>query len=355
MTTRKPVRIADRLISSQHAPYIVAELSANHNGSLDRALALVEQAALNGADAVKLQTYKADTITLNSSAECFQIKDGLWTGKTLHELYEWAHMPWEWHQPLFDKARDLGLTIFSSPFDFSAVDLLESLNAPAYKIASFEIVDIPLIKYAASTGKPLVISTGMATLAEINEAVEAARTAGCEELIVLHCVSAYPAESSDYHLRTIADIEAQFDVHVGLSDHTIDNTAAIASIALGTCFIEKHFTLNRNDGGPDDSFSLEPADLKSLCDTSRKAWQALGKVNYAIKEGEEGNLKFRRSLFACEDIPKGTRLTPHNIRSFRPAAGLAPKHFDELMHYSAGDDIAAGTPLSWEILKRKDS
>jgi len=350
LTQKTPVQIKDRLISAKHPPYIVAEMSANHNGSLDRAFEIIEQAALAGADAVKIQSYRPDTITLNSRKPEFMVNGGLWDGKSLYELYEWAHMPWEWHRPLFEKAHDLGITIFSSPFDFTAVDLLESLNAPAYKIASFELVDLPLIRYAAATGKPLILSTGMASQIEIAEAVEAAKDAGCEQLIVLHCVSGYPAPSSDYNLRTLPDIAERFGVHAGLSDHTIDNAAAVASVALGSCFIEKHFTLDRNAGGPDDSFSLEPKDLKSLCTDARKAWEALGEVNYDRKQSELGNLKFRRSLYVVKDIQQGERFTSDNVRSVRPAAGMAPKHYEAVLASTASQNIEAGTALKPEHL-----
>ena len=291
------IKISGRRIGCAYSPYVIAELSANHNGKLETALRIIEEAKKAGAHAVKLQTYKPDTITLNSDSEDFKIRGGLWDGRALYDLYEEAHMPWDWHKSLFDHARELGITIFSSPFDNSAIDLLEDLNAPAYKIASFEAVDLPLIKYAANTGKPMIISTGMADAEEIAEAIEAAREGGCKELAVLHCVSGYPAPAEDYNLRTITDMIERFGLVTGLSDHTLDNTTAITSVALGASIIEKHFTLNRNGGGPDDSFSLEPVELAALCQGAKTAWAALGRVDYGRKSSEQGNVKFRRSLY----------------------------------------------------------
>ena len=327
----KKITINGRDIGVDYSPYIIAELSANHNGSLDTALKIVEQAKLCGADAIKLQTYKADTITLNSRGEEFMIRGGLWDGQSLYELYEKAHMPWEWHKPLFDYARDLDITIFSSPFDRTAVDLLEDLNAPAYKIASFEAVDLLLIKYVASTGKPMIISTGMADKEEIADAIQAAYDGGCKELVVLHCVSGYPAPAEDYNLRTIQDMAQSFNIPVGLSDHTLNNTTAIASVILGACVIEKHFTLNRNGGGPDDSFSLEPADLQHLCQGTKTAWQALGKVDYGRKSSEQGNAQFRRSLYFVKDMEAGDVIDESCIRSVRPGYGLAPKLYEKII------------------------
>ena len=346
----KTISINGRSIGIDYSPYIIAELSANHNGSLDTALKIVEQAKLCGADAIKLQTYKADTITLNSYNEEFMLRGGLWDGQSLYELYEKAHMPWEWHKPLFDYARQLDITIFSSPFDRSAVDLLEDLNAPAYKIASFEAVDLPLIKYVASTGKPMIISTGMADKEEISEAIQAAYDGGCKELAVLHCVSGYPAPAEDYNLRTIQDMAQSFNIPVGLSDHTLDNTTAIASVILGACIIEKHFTLNRNGGGPDDSFSLEPVDLQHLCQGAKTAWIALGKVDYGRKSSEQGNAQFRRSLYFVKDMKAGDVIDESCIRSVRPGYGLAPKYFDELMGRITKCDIMANTATSMDII-----
>lgn len=342
------ISIAGRRIADDAPPYIIAELSANHNGSLDTALRIVEEAKKAGADAVKLQTYTADTITLNSQAEDFQIKGGLWDGKSLYQLYQEAHMPWDWHKPLFDRARELEIPIFSSPFDTTAVDLLENLNAPAYKIASFEAVDLPLIKYVATTGKPMIISTGMADDDEIKEAIDAARSGGCKELAILHCVSGYPAPAEDYNLKTIADMRNRFGLVTGLSDHTLDNTTAIASVVLGANLIEKHFTLDRNGGGPDDSFSLEPADLMALCRDSKTAWKAMGEVNYGRKSSEQGNAQFRRSLYVVKDIEAGQVITEESIRSVRPGFGIAPKYQAEVVGKVAKRSLSYGDPLKWE-------
>ncbi|ABP81458.1 pseudaminic acid synthase [Stutzerimonas stutzeri] len=345
------ISISGREIGLDHPPYIIAELSANHNGRLDTAMQIVEAAKKAGADAIKLQTYTADTITLNCDSEEFQIHGGLWDGKTLYQLYQEAHMPWEWHQPLFAHARKLGITIFSSPFDSTAVDLLEDLDAPAYKIASFEAVDLPLIKYAASTGKPVIISTGMADAEEIQEAIDAAREGGCKELAILHCVSGYPAPAEDYNLRTIPDMMQRFGLATGLSDHTLDNTTAIASVVLGASIIEKHFTLDRNGGGPDDSFSLEPAELAALCRDSKTAWAALGRVDYGRKSSEQGNVKFRRSLYFVKDLQAGERITPDAVRSVRPGYGLAPRLLDQLMGKVLRQDVKANMPVRLDFLQ----
>jgi len=345
------ISIAGRLIGPAYSPYVIAELSANHNGKMETALRIIEEAKKAGADAVKLQTYKPDTITLKSESEEFKIKGGLWDGRTLYDLYEEAHMPWEWHKPLFDRARELGITIFSSPFDNTAIDLLEDLNAPAYKIASFEAVDLPLIKYAASTGKPMIISTGMADAEEITEAIEAAREGGCKELAVLHCVSGYPAPAEDYNLRTIPDMIERFGLVTGLSDHTLDNTIAIASVVLGASIIEKHFTLDRSGGGPDDSFSLEPAELAALCQGVKTAWSALGRVDYCRKSSEQGNVKFRRSLYFVRDLPAGEIISPDAVRSVRPGFGLAPKYLDQVLGRRAARQIYKNTPVTKEDLE----
>ncbi|PTO65270.1 pseudaminic acid synthase [Vibrio splendidus] len=345
------ISIDGRRIGSDYAPYIIAELSANHNGDINRAFQIMEEAKKSGADAIKLQTYTHETITMDCDSEEFQIHGGLWDGQTLYNLYKGAHMPWEWHKPLFEKAKELGITIFSSPFDFTAVDLLESLDAPAYKIASFEVIDLPLIKRVAQTGKPMIISTGMANKEEIAEAINTARDNGCEELVVLHCVSGYPAPADQYNLKTIADIAERFEVLSGLSDHTIDNATAVASVTLGACLIEKHVTMDRHGGGADDSFSLEPHELTALCKDTKTAWQAIGKVNYERTEAEKGNVKFRRSLYVVKDIQVGEVLSPDNVRSIRPGFGLAPKFYDEVMGKKATIEITAGTPLSFQIIE----
>lgn len=344
------IDIAGRRIGTDCSPYVIAELSANHNGRLETALRIIEEAKKAGADAVKLQTYKPDTITLPSDSEDFKIHGGLWDGRTLYDLYEEAHMPWEWHKPLFEHSRLLDITIFSSPFDTTAIDLLEDLNAPAYKIASFEAIDLPLIKYAASTGKPMIISTGMADAEEIQEAVDAARSGGCKELALLHCVSGYPAPAEDYNLHTITDMMTRFGLVTGLSDHTLDNTTAIASVALGASIIEKHFTLDRQGGGPDDSFSLEPQDLRNLCLGAKTAWQALGKVDYGRKSSEQANVKFRRSLYFVKDLNPGDVITANDIRSVRPGYGLAPKHLDAVIGKKVTRLIRAATPVDWDAI-----
>lgn len=341
----KRITIAGRDIGDGCAPYIIAEMSANHNGDLKAALRIIEEAKRASADAIKIQTYRPDTITLKSDLPDFQITDGLWAGRTLYDLYEWAHTPWEWHKPLFEHARKLGITIFSSPFDNTAVDLLEDLNAPAYKIASFEAVDLPLIKYVAGTGKPMIISTGMADAEEIQEAIDAAREGGCKELAILHCVSGYPAPAEDYNLRTIPDMIGRFGLVTGLSDHTLDNTTAIASVVMGASIIEKHFTLDRSGGGPDDSFSLEPAEMAALCRDSKTAWAALGKVDYGRKSSEQGNVKFRRSLYFVKDMKAGDVITADCVRSVRPGFGLAPKHLDALIGKRVICSIVANSPV----------
>ena len=344
------VEIDGTKIGPDFPPYIIAELSANHNGDINRAYKIMEEAKSAGASAIKLQSYTHETITMDSDNEEFMIRGGLWDGKSLYELYKEAHMPWEWHELLFKKAKDLGITIFSSPFDFTAVDLLESLNSPAYKIASFEIIDLPLIKRVAQTGKPMIISTGMANKLEIEEAISTARSNGCQELVVLHCVSGYPAPADQYNLKTISDIAISFDVLSGLSDHTIDNATAVASVALGACLIEKHVTLDRNGGGADDSFSLEPKELAQLCKDTKTAWLSLGKVNYERTEVEKGNVKFRRSLYVVKDVAAGEMLTVENVRSIRPGFGMHPKYLESVLGKTSNIDIAKGTPLSPELL-----
>lgn len=354
MTTKAHIRIAGRRIGPDEPPFVIAEMSANHNGELGTALRIIEAAKKAGADALKLQTYTPDTITLNCDSEDFCIHGGLWDGRTLYDLYQQAHMPWEWHAPLFKHARNLGITIFSSPFDNTAVDLLEDLNAPAYKIASFEAVDLPLIKYVASTGKPMIISTGMADAQEIQEAIDAARSAGCTELAILHCVSGYPAPAADYNLRTIPDMIRQFGLVLGLSDHTLGNTTAIASVALGASIIEKHFTLDRSGGGPDDSFSLEPSELAELCLGARTVWEAMGKVDYGRKSSELANTKFRRSLYAVKFIKAGDVVDTCNVKSVRPGYGLPPKVLSTILGKIAVRDIPYGTALSADMFKDLD-
>jgi pseudaminic acid synthase len=343
--------INGRRISNEEPPFIIAELSANHNGNIERAFKIIEQAKNSRADAVKLQTYHPDTMTIDCGQDDFLIKGGLWDGRTLYELYQEAHMPWDWHEPLFKHAHKHGITIFSSPFDRTAVDLLEDLNAPAYKIASFELIDLPLIKYVASTGKPMILSTGMADAREIQEAIETAREGGCKEMAILHCVSGYPAPAGDYNLRIIPDMAQRFDLVIGLSDHTMGNTTAIASIAMGASIIEKHFTLDRNSGGPDDSFSLEPEELKRLCEDSKVAWESLGKVSYERKKSEKGNVLFRRSLYVIKDIKAGETITNENVKSIRPGFGMPPKFFGQIMGRVTLRDIDRGTPLSMKDLK----
>lgn len=311
---------------------------------------IIDAAKNAGADAVKLQTYTPDTITLDSEGEDFRIRGGLWDGRTLYDLYREAHMPWEWHRPLFDHARKLDITIFSSPFDNTAVDLLEDLGTPAYKIASFEAIDLPLIKYAASTGKPIIISTGMADAEEIAEAVAAARDAGCKELAILHCVSGYPAPAKDYNLRTIPDMVQRFGLVTGLSDHTLDNTTAIASVALGASIVEKHFTLDRSAGGPDDSFSLEPPGLTALCVGVRTVWSALGRVDYSRKSSEMGNVKFRRSLYFVTDMKADDVITEDSVRSVRPGFGLPPKNYELILGRKVNQNIHKGTAVTWDLI-----
>jgi pseudaminic acid synthase len=341
----KFVEIDGQKIGPDYPPYIIAELSANHNGDINRAFEILEMAKECGADAIKLQTYTQDTLTIDCDKPDFKIQGGLWDGRTLYDLYTEAHMPWEWHKPLFAKAKELGITIFSSPFDTTAVDLLEELGAPAYKIASFEAIDLALIAYVAKTGKPMIISTGMANEEDIEEAVSTAKNSGCTELVVLHCVSGYPAPAADYNLATIPDMAKKFDVLAGLSDHTVDNTTAITSVVLGACLIEKHVTLDRSGGGPDDSFSLEKPELSQLCKDTKTAWQALGKVNYERKESEKGNLVFRRSLYVVKDIKAGEKFTHENVRCIRPGFGLKPKYFDHVIGKTACVDICKGTGL----------
>lgn len=344
------ITIAGREISRDVNPYIIAELSANHNGNIETAFSLIEAAKISGADAVKLQTYLPETITFNSDADEFKIHGGLWDGRTLYELYEEAHTPWEWHAPLFEHARNLGITIFSSPFDKTAIDLLEDLNTPAYKIASFEAIDLDLISYAASTKKPMIISTGMADCEEIEEAISTAQVAGCKELAILHCVSGYPAPPDDYNLNVIPDMINKFGLVTGLSDHTLDNTIAITSVSLGVAIIEKHLTLDRKGGGPDDSFSMEPDDLLVLSSGVNKAWNALGKIDYGRKSSELGNVQFRRSLYFVKDIKAGEVIKEDHVKSIRPGFGVAPKHLNNIIGQKVLKNIIAGTPVKFNDL-----
>lgn len=344
--------LAGREIGPSQPPYIVAEMSGNHNGNLEHAMRIMEAAARAGADAVKLQTYTADTLTIDHDGPDFQINDGPWQGYNLYKLYEWAHTPWEWHEALFNKGRELGITVFSSPFDATAVDFLESLQCPAYKIASFEAVDIALIKKAAATGKPLIISTGLANKDEIQEAEASARSNGCHQLILMHCTSAYPAAVSDSDLRMIPELAEHFDVITGLSDHTPGIEVALGSVALGAAIIEKHVTLDRSEGGPDAAFSLEPQELADLCRGTRAVWEALGTVDYTRKPAEVASLVFRRSLYVVADMKEGDVFTEQNLRSIRPGHGLAPKYLPDILGTQATCDISRGTALDWSMVKR---
>ena len=344
------MEIDNRSISNNSTPYIIAELSANHNGSISRAFESILAAKESGVDAIKIQTYTADTMTIDCDREEFQIAGGLWNGYSLYDLYKEAQTPYEWHKPLFDYAKKIGVTIFSSPFDSTAVDLLEELNTPAYKIASPEIIDLPLIKYVAQTKKPMIISTGMANLDEISEAVRVARENGCQDLVLLHCISSYPAPFEQSNLRTIPDLAEKFNILAGLSDHTMGTVVATTSVALGACVIEKHFTLSRDDKGPDSEFSLEPDELKQLCQDTKTAWQSLGKAGYERKSAEEANVKFRRSIYAIKDIKKGEQFTKDNVQRIRPGFGLAPKYYEQILGRTAKFDIRRGAPLSFNLV-----
>jgi len=337
---------------NKNKPFIIAEMSGNHNHSLDRALQIVDAAAEAGVDAVKLQTYTADTMTIDSDRPEFIIDDpkSLWYGRKLYDLYKEAHTPWEWHKPIFERCRQKGIIGFSTPFDATAVDFLESLGNPIYKIASFEIVDIPLIKKAASTGKPLIMSTGMASVEEIQEAVDAARSSGCKDLTLLKCTSTYPASAENSNILTIPDMKERFGCKVGLSDHTIGSGVSIASAALGASVIEKHFTLSRADGGVDSAFSIEPSEMKKLVEDCRNAALSLGSVEYGPTDAEKPSMKFRRSLYAVKDIKKGEKFTEENIRSIRPGYGMSPKYYNKLLGQYSTRDITAGTPITPEMM-----
>lgn len=341
-------------VGKGHSPFVIAEMSGNHNGSLEHALAIVDMVAESGAHAVKLQTYTADTMTLDIGRDEFVIhdRDSLWSGRSLYSLYEEAHTPWEWHEPIMRRAAERGLLCFSSPFDDTAVDFLDSLDVPCFKIASFECVDLPLIRKAAQTGRPLIISTGLASLQEIDEAVEAARGAGCDQLALLKCTSSYPASPADSHLRTIPALRDRFGCEVGVSDHTLGIGAAIASVALGATIIEKHVTLDRADGGVDAAFSLEPTELAALVGESDRARQAVGTVHYGPGEREAGPATRRRSLYIAEDLQAGDVLTPINLRRIRPGLGLPPKHYGDLLGRSVTRDVKRGTPMSWDLIER---
>lgn len=337
--------IAGRSISRQHSPYIIVELSGNHKGSLPQALTLIDEAAKTGADAIKIQTYTADTITLAHNGPEFTLNKGLWSGRTLHDLYKEAHTPWEWHEALFERAKHHNIPVFSSPFDSTAIDLLENLDCPAYKIASFEITDIGLIKNATSTGKPIIISTGMANLDEIHEAVQAVIDAGGTQLALLHCISGYPTPIEDCNLRTLVDMQKRFSVPIGLSDHTIDNTASVTATALGAAIIEKHFVIDREDGSVDAAFSLEPKQFTDLVNECRRTHCALGHSGYELKTSEAGARDLRRSLYVTSDIKKGELFSTSNVRSVRPAKGLHTRYLNEILGKVATNDLNFGTPL----------
>lgn len=349
MTT---MNIANRAVGLGHPPFVIAEMSGNHNQSLDRALEIVEAAAAAGAHGLKLQTYTPDTMTLDLDEREFHIDnpDSLWAGTSLYALYGQAHTPWDWHEPLFARARALGMIPFSTPFDDTSVDFLESLDVSCYKIASFENTDLPLIRRVAATGKPLIISTGMATVAELDETVRAARDAGCRDLVLLKCTSTYPATPANTNLRTIPHLRELFGCEVGLSDHTMGVGAAVAAVALGATVLEKHFTLRRADGGVDATFSMEPAEMAQLVVESGRAWEALGHVSYGPMPAEKASLQFRRSLYVVQDLRAGDVLTSENIRAIRPGLGLPPRYFDEVLGKRVSRDVARGTALSWELV-----
>jgi N-acetylneuraminate synthase len=345
--------LGEKKIGIDQPPFIVAEMSGNHNCSLEQAIRIVEAAAASGAHGLKIQTYTPDTMTLDSTGPGFVISDSnsLWKGKSLYELYREAQTPWEWHEAIFRRCRELGLIAFSTPFDETAVDFLESLSTPCYKIASFENTDLPLIRKAAATGKPLIISTGMATIAELDETVRTAREAGCRSLMLLKCTSSYPADPTDTNVRTLPHLRTLFHCEVGLSDHTGGIGAAVASVALGATLIEKHFTLLKADGGPDAAFSIEPDEMKLLVTETERAWQSLGHVSYGVSKAEEKSLIFRRSLYVVEDVEQGEALSVSNLRAIRPGLGLPPKFYDILLGRRAKQPIKKGTPTSWDLFE----
>ncbi len=347
------VVLANRPIGSAHPPFIVAEMSGNHNQSLDKALEIVDAASEAGAHALKLQTYTADTMTLdiNEGEFCIDDPDSLWNGYSLYKLYEKAHTPWEWHKPIFERCRELGLIAFSTPFDATAVDFLEELGAPAYKVASFENIDLPLIRKIASTGKPMIVSSGMATVAELDETVRTAQEGGCNDIILLKCTSSYPASPENTNILTIPHMRDLFGLQIGLSDHTLGIGVAVASVALGATVIEKHFTLSRADGGVDAIFSLEPDEFRALVLESERAWQSLGRISYGLTSKEKSSLQFRRSLYVSRDVKAGEKLSRENVRAIRPGLGLPPKYYERLLGRRVVRDIRRGTPVSWDILE----
>lgn len=346
------IQIAGRVIGLKHPPFVIAEMSGNHNQSLERALEIVEAAARTGAHALKIQTYTPDTMTIDLEEREFYISDpqSLWEGASLYKLYGEAYTPWEWHRPIFDRARELGMIPFSTPFDDTAVDFLESLEVSCYKIASFENTDLPLIRRVAATGKPLIISTGMATVAELDDTVRAAREAGCKDLILLKCTSTYPATAENTNVMTIPHLRQLFGCEVGLSDHTMGVGVSVASVALGATVIEKHFTLNRADGGVDSAFSMEPAEMAQLVVESERAWQALGQVSYGPTQAEKRSLQYRRSLYVVQDVKTGDMLTRENVRAIRPGLGLPTKYLEHVLGRAVNQDVKRGTALAWELL-----
>ena len=350
--SHKSIQIAGQEIGPNARPYVIAEMSGNHNQSLERALEIVDAAARSGADAIKLQTYTADTMTLDHDGPGFVINDekSLWNGRQLHDLYVEAHTPWDWHKPIMDRAAQHGMHCFSTPFDATAVDFLEELDVPAYKIASFEVIDLPLVRKVAETGKPMIISTGMASVIEIGEAVRVCKEAGNDQLVILKCTSTYPATPENTHIATIPNMIDTFGCLVGLSDHTMGTGVAVGAVALGAVLVEKHFTLARADGGVDSAFSMEPAEMQALREETERVWLALGQVTYGGTKAEEGSIQFRRSLYVAEDMAEGEAFNPANLRSVRPGYGLEPKHYDVLLGKRVNQALKKGTPVSWDLI-----